>query len=157
MWNYHSWPLDASTRGLPIWALTVEMWNCHSWPLDTYTRGVDMPVDLPIWALTVEMWNCHSWPLDALLGVDLPVDLPIWALTVEMWSHHSWPLDASMGGRYASWSTKFEHALRFMLCFTEVFSFLWKTNKLITPTIDIDCSYPSLLCMSVIPFIGETL
>ena len=56
------------------------MWNCHSWPLDATTRGVDLPADLQIWPLTVEMWNCHSWPLDATTwGVDLPLDLQIWA------------------------------------------------------------------------------
>ena len=115
MWNHHSWPLHATTRGLdlplhlPIWAPTVEMWNCHSWPLDATTRRVDLPLHLPIKALAVEMWNCHSWLLDASTGrIDLPVDLPlylpIWALTVEMYNCYSCPLDASTGGRSATLS-----------------------------------------------------
>ena len=76
---------------LPIWDLTAEMWNHHSWPLHATTRGLDLPLHLPIWAPTVEMWNCHSWPLDATTRrVDLPLPLPIWDLTVEMWNCHSW-------------------------------------------------------------------
>ena len=108
MWNFYSWPLDATTGGvdlpvdLPIWALTVEMWNCYSWTNRCHywgSKSVDLPVDLPIWALTVEMWNCYSWQLNATTGgVDLPLDLPICALTAEMWNCHSWPLDATTGG-----------------------------------------------------------
>ena len=73
-------PLD-----LPIWALTVEMWNFHSEPLDATTREVDLPVDLPIWALTVEMWNCHSWPLDASYwgSRSATVDLPIMSSNIR--------------------------------------------------------------------------
>ena len=54
----HYWwlelPVDLPLH-LPIWPLTVEMWNFYSWPLDATTEEVDLPVDLPIWALTVEM------------------------------------------------------------------------------------------------------
>ena len=112
MWNCHSWPLDATTRGvdltvdLQIWPLTVEMWNCHSWPLDATTWGVDLPLDLPLWAnISSHSRNvispflttrCQYWGVD--LPVDLPVDLQIWPLTVEMWNCHSWPLDATTGG-----------------------------------------------------------
>ena len=43
-----------------------------------------------------------------------------------------------LGGRsarwYATWLAKFEHTLHFMLCFTEVLSFLWKTNDALTLT-----------------------
>ena len=67
----HYWGLDLPVDlplHLPIRALTVEMWNCHSWPLDASTKGVDVPVDLPIWVLTGKIWNCHSYPLADLLG-----------------------------------------------------------------------------------------
>ena len=45
----HYWGVDLPVDlplDLPIWALTVEMWNYHSWPLDATTGGVDLPVDL---------------------------------------------------------------------------------------------------------------
>ena len=93
---------------LPIWPVTIAIWNCHSWPLDASTRGADLSVNLPIWPVTIEIWNCHSWPLDILYwrGIDLPVDLPISPVTIAIWNCHSWPLDASTwgGGRSASWS-----------------------------------------------------
>ena len=119
------WGVDLP-GGLPILALTVEMWNWHSWPLDASTGWVDLPGHLPIWALAAEMWNCHSWSLDASTGgdrsarwsanmssssrnvklaflttrchyqgVDLPLDLPIWALTVEA----SWSANMSSKSR----------------------------------------------------------
>ena len=115
------------------------MWNWYSWPLDATTGGVDLPLDLQIWHLIVEMLNCHSWPLDATTGggrsatwsanmtsnsrnvklpflttrchywgVDLPLDLPLWHLIVEMLNCHSWPIDATTGvwtaSRSATWS-----------------------------------------------------
>ena len=94
--------------GIQETSLTVEMWNCHSWPLDASTRGVDLLVDLPIWALTVEAsWsaimssNSRNLILPFLTtrcnykGVDLLVDLPIWALTVEA----SWSANMSSNSR----------------------------------------------------------
>ena len=123
-------PLD-----LPMWALTVEMWNCHSWPLDASTRGrsASRSANMSSNSRNVTNWyltsRCHycqghscrsasrsaTWSANMssnsrnvkLLflttrchyqGVDLPLDLPIWALTVEMWNCHSWPLDATTGG-----------------------------------------------------------
>ena len=67
------WGVDLPVD-LPICASTRDIWNYHSWPLDASTGGLDLPVDPPIWASTIEIWKCHSWPLDASTGGggDLP-------------------------------------------------------------------------------------
>ena len=106
MWNCHSWPLDATTRGRSTsrsatWSANMSSHSrnvkllflttrCHycryancSANMSSNSRNVKLPF------LTT---RCHHW------GVDLPLDLPIWALTVEMWNCHSWPLDVTTGG-----------------------------------------------------------
>ena len=56
-------------------------------------------------------------PLATLWGVDLPVDLPEKNFPMMLCI-----LGGGGGSRSATCSAKFEHTLRFKLCFTEVFS-----------------------------------
>ena len=117
--QYHSWPLDASTRGVselrstrpnlvPLSATRCLYWG-YIWPKVRVTK---CQADL--------MWY-HSWPLDASTrGYILPqVNWTQLSTTLG----HEMPL---LGGVCLTWvqkgHLKILNNLHFMLCFTEFFS-----------------------------------
>ena len=78
----HYWGVDLPVD-MPISYLTIEIWNWHSWPLDASSRGVrsaswsaEMNSNIhiscsawKIWDLIVEICNCHWGYLGCLWGV----------------------------------------------------------------------------------------
>ena len=91
------WGVDLPVD-LPIFALTLEISCHHSWPLDASTRGVPAGCSLNLSSNSRNLKSQFLTTRCLYWGVDLPVPLIIWALTVEISSHHSWSLDTSTRG-----------------------------------------------------------
>ena len=102
--SHHSWPIDASTRGVPAGCCLNMSSNSRNLKSPFVTkRGLYWGDRSASWLANIcsNSRNLKSPFLTIrclYYKVGLPVDMPIWAPTVEISIHHSSPLDASTGG-----------------------------------------------------------